>query len=452
MSKQIHELPQVAAGDAGNPPPQDGVEAGILGASIECSKAISGHTDNAELDKGLKAIEQSTESLSIKGSTPNPGTPASAGEPGTAPQENLAIKAGSANPETPAPADEQDSGSQTKRKRISQSKRQRIKAREKKEAERAAAGDETPQGEPKPALARDRPVKPKPSDVRKVKILTGKPKGDPATISTPNLQKRTRKDLSSTSSQGDSAKRTQGPKRFATDQGPVAVGNREGTTSTNRSRGRSDAKANTARGSFADVARRATDVVFFNKNSPEGYKAEKSAIISERLGTAVQEAQTKGVPLKLENPCGHRHMLKITPVDAQTRSWLKEYVESGKLDNAWEGATFSLKEVGDLTRRIKASMLVPHSSSQETAKIIAQIKGTNPSLKPEVWEVFKNDPIERPVKGNLIHFSLPEEEAMALDKLNRTLYLGLHKVEIRLQNWGKRKASPPRGSESKKRR
>lgn len=472
MSEQKHELPQVAAGDAGNPPPQDGVEARILGASFDRSKAISGHTDSADLDKSLKDIKQGTGSLTIEVSTPNPGTPASASEPGTAPRTNLNLKASTLDPRTSASASGQGTGSLTTkgstlypdtsasanepgkvpRKRISQSKRQRIKAHEKKEAERAAAGDETPKGEPKPAPVSGRTEKPKPSGVRKVTISTGKPKGDPNVISTPNSQKRTRKDLSSTSSQGDSAKSTRGPKRLATDRGPVAAGNREGTTSTNPSRGRSDAKASTARGSFVDVARRATDVVFFNKTSPEGYTVEQSAIIRERLCCAVQEAQMQGVPLKLENPGGHRRMLKITPVDAQTRSWLKDYVESGKLDNAWNGAIFSLMEVGDLARRIKASMLVPHSSSQETATIIAQIKGTNPSLKPEAWEVFKNDPIERPVKGNLIHFSLPEEEAMALDKLNRTLYLGLHKVEIRLQNWGKRKTSPPRGSESKKRK
>lgn len=198
MSEQKHVLPQVAAGDAGNPPPQDGVEARILGASIDRSNTYS-----ADLDESLKDIEQGTGSLTIEVSTPNPGTPASASEPGTAPRKSLAIKASTPDPETPASASEsgtaprtnlnlkastldprtsasasgQGTGSLTTkgsipypetsasanepgkvpRKRISQSKRQRIKAREKKEAERAAAGDETPKGEPKPAPVSGRP-------------------------------------------------------------------------------------------------------------------------------------------------------------------------------------------------------------------------------------------------------------------------------------------------------
>lgn len=241
-------------------------------------------------------------------------------------------------------------------------------------------------------------------------------------------------------------------KKLATNQGPVATGTPKGTKATHPGRGNPNKQVQPSKRSYALVAREATDVVIFCITSPTGYTQEQSAIIGERLNNAVLAAQSAGVPLKLANPGGLRRMFKITPEDRLTRDWLKNYVESGKLENAWDGARFTVREVADLSRRFKASLLIPDVSSQEPVQILALVKRTNPFLNTEGWDVHKYDHIKGPVTGNLIHVSLPEEDKKALEERNRTLYIGLHKVVVRFPDGKRKTAPPPKGPAYKKRK
>ena len=416
MSTSENTLPQVADSAAENPPPSNGVEARILGASKNCSKGESGHAD-------VDGLEEATHKLAI-----------------TASQGS----------ETTAKAVEADPKPKSKRK--SQTQRQRAKAK-------AAKATASRQGEA--GTSKDEPATPAPSKAPP-KVPKGKqgkrgaetPKGEARPPSTPANPKRTREDLSSASSQGDSAKRSQDRKRVATDHGAVAAKTRKGPSGTKPGRSHppptSKGAPKTSR-SYAEVARKANDLVIFCITSPEGYSAEQTALIRDRLNGAAVAAQAAGTSLKLGNPGGHRRMFKITAEDDLTKKWLTDYVDSKKLDNVWPDAQFSIKQIGELERRHKASLLVPSESNQTSEQVLELIQGTNKFLNTKGWLVHRNDHIKGPPKGNLMHVTLPEADKVALDQRKGIIYLGLHKVQVRTHS-GKRTGTPPPKEPCKKRK
>lgn len=393
MSSDKNELPQVAASTAGNPPPDSGAEARILGASNHYSKGQSNQMDNVGKDDTREGIEHHITKLHI-GSQPS-GKDAKANNP-----------AQGAKPGQPGEM----------HPRRSQGQRQRA-WRMNLAAQRLGEGK------------------------------SGTPKGEQKSPSTPATAKRGRPTASSSSSMGDSGKpRIQPRKKLATGKGAVPAVNRKGNkgTTSKPSQPEGQKRGAGSKNTYAQVASRASAVVFYCTTSPEGYSPEQSSLITVRLEEASREAQKAGICLKLEDPGGLRRMLRITPVDDLTRNWLKDYVDSGKLENVWNGAKFTLKGADELEKVHKASMFVPSSKNQDSDSILAQIRGTNPSLSVGDWCVHSNHHTERPIKGNLVHLSVPQSDKEILTRQKGILHLGLHKVEIRFGKPKRGNASPPR--------
>lgn len=399
MSETKNTIPQVVDSNAANPPPA-GDEARILGASMNHSMGKSGLADRELQDNRREAVEQEISRLQIA-SRPSTSVDTAVNTPGEGATSGKPVK---------------------KRTKPSQGERQKLKR--KNLAKQAAE-----QGK------------------------NGTPKGEQKSPSTPKNAKRGRPIATSSSSTGDSGKpRIQPRKKLATGKGPGPAAARKGGEGTSSGPSQPERRTHGAggRNSYGQVASRASAVVFQCTTSPEGYTPEQSNLISVRLEKAIAAAQREGIPLKVEDPGGHRRMLRVTAVDNLTKEWLQNYVDSGKLENIWDGAKFKLTSVEALEKVFKASLLVPCSTHQDTANILAQIKGTNPSLKTEDWSVHSNLYVERPTKGNLMHLSIPQKDKDILDRQKGVLHLGLHRVDIHFGIPKRKNTSKPRPPNAKR--